>query len=191
MTDKIKFIRDFISDEDTTQFVDWINNNIDKFNDYKIQKNPDRLALRFGRDQVFWDTTHHSLELIEDILPLARKYFDKVCAAMKEIYNDPNDLYVASFWLAKQKSGSFIGPHYDAGDNVNPQFKHSGLIYLNSMTDGGELFFPKLKYYFKPTANDFVTFPSKGEDMIHEVQKITEDRYSILFWVTDNPYFAL
>lgn len=190
----IKVTKDFITEEDAQAFIDWIDNNIHKFNDYKVQKNPNRLALRFGRDQVFWDTTHHSTELMDGIEPLARKYFDLVCSKLQELYDDPNKLYVASFWLAKQKAGSFITPHFDAMEETNKHFKHSGIIYLNGMESGGDLLFPKLMVSIKPEGRELVTFPSQStvdQEYLHEVLEISNDRYSILFWVTEQEYFAV
>jgi hypothetical protein len=62
---------------------------------------------------------------------------------------------------------------------------------LNDVSSGGELLFPDLKYTYNPKARDIILFPSKGEDMGHSVATIDEERYTILFWLTHDEYFAI
>jgi hypothetical protein len=188
---KVKFVPDFISDEERIKYIDYINDNFHNFDDYSEVGLPERHALRFGRDQVFWDLTHHDLSLIRDIEPDVRKLFDRVCRQTEQSFGLDKKLYVAVFWLAKQLPRGIVRPHIDSFDKANGHFQYSTLLYLNKTEDGGDLIFPKLKYSYGPRGKDLVMFPSKGDDMIHEVNKITEERYSLLFWLTDNEYFAV
>lgn len=187
---RLKAFPEFISEADATMFIDYMNNNIDKFKNYRATSNPNRFALRFGKDQVFWDTSEHTLDKISDIESDVREFFDIVCEETEEAYGLDKKLYVASFWMAKQFPGAMVMPHHDSGYNVNTQFDYSVILYLNK-TDGGELTFPELKFTYNPEGRDLIMFPSKGEDMGHSVSNINEERYSILFWLTHDEYFAI
>lgn len=187
----IRAIPDFLSDEKANFFIDYINNNLEKFKNYRATSNPNRYALRFGRDQVFWDTSHQDLTLIKDIEPEVREVFDRVCRETEKQYGLDKKLYVASYWMAKQFPGGFVMPHFDSLENVNAHFEYSAIIYLNKLDIGGELMFPSLKYSYQPKGKDLILFPSKGGDLMHNVAEIGEERYSILFWLTYDEYFAV
>jgi predicted 2-oxoglutarate/Fe(II)-dependent dioxygenase YbiX len=68
--------------------------------------------------------------------------------------------------------------------------KYSGIVYLNTMTNGGELHFEASNYSYKPEAGDLVLFPSH-EGGRHGVNRIDEVRYSFLMWMTDLDHLAL
>lgn len=188
---KIIGVPEYFDKTDSDFFIDYINRNIDKFTNYRIMSNPKRFALRFGKDQVFWDTSSHDLRLISDIEERVREVFDGVCRKAEEEYGLDKKLYVASFWLAKQYPGGFVMPHFDSQQEVNSHFEYSAVIYLNSMSSGGEIVFPELKYSYRPKGNDLVMFPSKGADLVHNVAEISEERFSLLFWLTHDDYFAV
>lgn len=188
--DYIKTTPNIINDIDAKRFIRYINSNFHKFQQYVFMDNPNRYALMFGKDQVFWSMSNSNLSKIADIEFVVREYFDIVCKDAEEKYNYPSKLYVASFWLAKQLPNSFVHPHFDAGE-VNKHFKVSTIIYLNDLSSGGELTFPKLGHTYKPVANEMVSFPSQGEEFLHEVKEINEDRYSLVYWLTDDPALAI
>tara|TARA_R110001606_G_scaffold284627_3_gene432885 strand:- start:244 stop:858 length:615 start_codon:yes stop_codon:yes gene_type:complete len=180
----------FVNSEDSKRLIEWIDNNINKFQQYYFQYNPKRHALRFGKDQVFWDSSPHEIAGIDEIEDLARKYVGAITQALKYIYKRP-ELYVNSFWLAKQESGAMVKPHHDSHSEMNPQFTHSVICYLNANEVGGDLEFPELGINIKPPANSMVSFVSQGEDLLHEVKEINEDRYTMLFWITDKPEYEV
>jgi len=186
----IKITKDIINEVDSKRFKEYINKNGEKFQQYAFMNNPNRFALMFGKDQVFWSMSNTDLSKIADIEFVVREYFDIVCKEVQDLYNHPNKLYVTSFWLAKQLANSFVHPHFDSGE-VNPQFKFSTIIYLNNLEEGGELSFPNLEYTYKPKANEMISFPSQGEQYLHEVKQIGGDRYSLVYWLTEDPYFAI
>ena len=186
----VKVIRDFISQEDTDFFTNYMDNNPDKFTQYLFMDNPNRYAIMFGNDEVFKEKSNHTLDLVSDIEPKVREYFDKVCTSIKELYNNEKDLYVASWWLARQYKDSFVHPHEDSG-SFNKHFKYSTIVYLNNLSSGGQLEFPNLKYTYNPSAREMVSFPSKGSDYVHMVPNIGGDRYSMTYWLTEDPAFAI
>jgi hypothetical protein len=181
----------FVSYEDAHELMSWIDNNIGQFHVYEFQNNPRRHAIRYGKDQVFWDTSPHEIYAIDDIEPLVRSYFTKVTDAMEQIYRSSKKLYVNSFWLAKQEAGAVVKPHHDSHSGMNPQFTHSIICYLNANQVGGELDFPELEISIKPPGGSMVSFISQGEELLHEVKEITQDRYTMLFWLTDKPEYEV
>lgn len=181
----------FVSADDSKTLIDWIDKNVSKFQAYFFQYNPHRFALRFGKDQVFWDSSPHEIYGIDGVEELARKYIDKVTNMLEAIYRHPTRLYVNSFWLAKQEPGAVVKPHHDSHSTMNPQFTHSVICYLNDNKDGGELIFPELDIVIKPMAGSMVSFISQGEELLHEVKEIGENRYTMLFWLTDKPEYEV
>lgn len=186
----IVLTENFVEQADAERLISWINDNQHNFHQYFFQYNPKRYAIRFGKDQVFWDTSPHEISGIDEVEDLARKYIDIVANALKFIYRVPN-LYVNSFWLAKQEKGAVVMAHHDSHSGMNPQFTHSVICYLNDNQVGGELEFPELGITIKPSANSMISFVSQGEDLLHEVKEINEDRYTMLFWLTDNPDYKI
>lgn len=191
MIDRIKLIKDFIPEEDRTRLMEFIDSNLDRFHTYDMQENYSRHALRFGRDQVWWDSSDTFIHGLEDIQDLVEKYFKLVPEKLQEVFEDDVEIMPATFWLAKQGKGAFVKAHHDAHPDINKHFKYSVIIYLNSNSDGGELYFPFMKYTIKPEAGDMITFPSHGNQYLHEVARIEEDRYSMLFWITADKKLSL
>ena len=186
----ILLTQDFVDRLDSRRLIEWIDNNIDKFQQYYFQYNPKRHALRFGKDQVFWDSSPHEISGVDEVEDLARKYILAVTERLKSLYGKP-ELYVNSFWLAKQEPGAMVKPHHDSHSGMNPQFTHSVICYLNDNEIGGELEFPELDIIIKPPANSMISFVSQGEELLHEVKEINEDRYTMLFWITDLPEYEV
>lgn len=186
----IVLTENFISAEDNETLIGWINDNINSFQAYFFQYNPKRKALRFGKDQVFWDSSPHEIYGVDEIEPLIRFYMEKVTAHLRSMYKT-NKLYINSFWLAKQGPGAEVKPHHDSHSKMNPQFSHSVICYLNDNEVGGELDFPELNVSIKPPAGSMVSFISQGEELLHEVKEISEDRYTMLFWLTENPDYEV
>jgi predicted 2-oxoglutarate/Fe(II)-dependent dioxygenase YbiX len=54
----------------------------------------------------------------------------------------------------------------------------------------GELYFSNLDYAVKPKAGDLVLFPSH-EEYTHEVKSITEDRYALPVFLTEEIEYRL
>lgn len=186
----IVLTENFVEQADSERLINWIDANQDKFHQYFFQNNPKRYAVRFGKDQVFWDTSPHEISGIDEVEDIARKYIYIVSNALQFIYRVPK-LYVNSFWLAKQEKGAVVMAHHDSHSGMNPQFTHSVICYLNANEDGGELEFPELGVVIKPSANSMISFISQGEELLHEVKQINEDRYTMLFWLTDNPDYEV
>lgn len=187
MPQEILILNNFATQEDCNSVINFIDSNIDIFN-----TGPKKLlfTLPFGKDKYHEDSKTN-LDSLEAIHKLVLKYFQLVIDQTKLMYKDESDLFVNSFWLAKQKAGGRIEMHGDNDAGKNKQFKYSCAIYLKTVTLDGNLFFPKLDYFYQPVAGDLVMWPSQDPIYDHVVGKISEDRYSMLFWLTDEPEFDL
>lgn len=181
--EKIKVTDNLITDQDSQAFIDYIDGNLDKFVTDASREIPNRHILRFGYDEV-WEDSKPDMSLIVDIKDLVNKYRDIMVAKVKELYGD-EEIYLTSFHMGKQGAGAKVLRHLDGAVDVNPQFKYSGIIYLNTVEDGGDLGFPNLEFSVKPQKNQFITFPAyDGIIFDHEVNKIGSDRYCLPCWFT-------
>ena len=189
--ESIKIIKNFIDKEDIVKFISYINLNIDKFKIDPRSTGGNRYSYKFGKDAVHSES-RHSLEELNDIADLVNKYTKKSCLAAQENFNDKNEVFLSSFWLAKQCSGASVTYHKDTDEDNNLQFKYSAVIYLNTMLDGqGKLDFPALNFKYSPEEGDLVLFPSQGNQFWHGVDLISEERYSIAIWMTTDKMFEL
>ena len=184
---KIKVINDFISDNDVEKYIQYIDTNLEKF-----YRDPTglRYAWMFGKDLYHQSKSAWNTEGIADMMPELLPIFDKVINEVRLQYDEP-EIHIASFWFGKQDPGAVIDGHYDVDDGSNTHMKYSGLIYLNSMGTDGELFFNNIPYTYEPKKADLVLFPSDGEEYWHEVEGISEERYTLLFWFTTQEEFKL
>ena len=181
----IKVIKNFVSKEKLQAMIDYIDLLESTMSDKFIKwQDGRRLALQFGVDYIHEKSSHPSLELLGDGEEEVQTYFSKVIETVKTLFDVSEELHMSSFWFAKQYSGAIVNAHEDTDSGYNMHYKYSGVLYLNTMTDGGELFFAQYDHHHKPEAGDLVLFPSQGTGM-HSVDRISETRYSLVFWMTD------
>lgn len=186
----IQVIKNFISPAQAKYLVDYIDflkhRDPKEFNVYPDGK---RFAFQFGQDMQYGSVpgykTYLSLEKLAEVeqKELLREICTKVVSSIMRAYGDPQQLYVSSFWLAKQYPGCVIPPHEDTDGGYNSHFVYSAVLYLNTLTSGGELSFVDLDYSYKPEVGDLVVFPTVGTGA-HGVLEIPEQRYSLPFWLT-------
>lgn len=181
----IEVSSNFINAEDCKDFIDFINTNQDIF------VGPlGRTVLQFGFDDHRKNYTD-IVSGIESINNLSIMYFNKIIKELKNIYNEDKELYIASFWLSKGMPGSRVRLHSDQEDGYNSHFKYSTISYFNSVDSGNEIIFPNIGYKYSPVEGDMLSWVSGDKDSIHEVPSVTETRYSMPIWVTDNPKYKL
>lgn len=186
----IKVVKNFIEEPDLSSMVEYID-LLEGTNheDFLVSQNGKRLALQFGKDK-FHPTSHHNLEIASEKDELIKGYFTKIVDATKRAFEVETDLYVCSFWLAKQYPGAIIESHEDTDGGHNTHFRYSGILYLNTMKHGGDLVFSGYDYSYRPEAGDLLMFPSQDTGF-HEVKEIFETRYSLPFWMTDDSSMSL
>lgn len=189
--DKVKVIKNFLPAHAVKEFVEYINllerTIPDELSSYEDGK---RLMLQFGRD-LCYPHSRLDLTLLADMEGTIREYFERAVQATKDSFEvDPAaELYVCSFWLAKQYPGASV-PSHDDVEELNTQFDYSAVLYLNTLVGSGDLEFEDLGYTCSPAAGDLVIFPSKSTGR-HGVSKILEDRYSMPLWLTFDRSFKL
>lgn len=182
---KIEISSNFINQEDCLRFINFIDSNQDNF------VGPlGRTVLQFGFDD-HRKNYKDKVSGIEEINNLSVLYFNKIISELKDIYKDSNELYVASFWLSKSMPGSRVRLHSDQEDGYNSHFKYSTISYFNSTDKGNELVFPNINYTYSPIQGDMLSWISGDKDSIHEVPSVTQTRYSMPIWITDNPKYKL
>jgi len=187
----IKIIKNFIDKKDIIKFISYIDSNLNKFKIDPRSTGGNRYSYKFGKDAVHPDS-RHSLEELHEIIDLVNKYTKKSCLAAQQNFNDMDQIFLSSFWLAKQNPGASVTYHKDTDEDNNLQFKYSAVIYLNTMLDGqGKLNFPRLNFQYSPKQGDLILFPSQGNQFSHGVDKISQERYSIAIWMTKDKQFEL
>jgi hypothetical protein len=191
MINNIKVIENFMSEEDMKFFRHYndylLENKYDKFIKFYEGKRP---VLSFGKDLYHKERSHLTLDVVKEKEAEIRGLFSDVTNKIKEVFNDEDELYVCSLWIAKQEPGAEVEIHEDTDGGVNTHFKYSCILYLNTLSSGGELVFTDLDYTYKPKAGDLVVFESQTTGR-HMVPEIPEERYTIPMWITADKDFAI
>ena len=181
----IKVATDFVTEAELKSlmgYIDLLEETLgDKFVSWQEGR---RIALQFGEDLYHSGTSYPTLEMLGDKAEMMYDYFDKIVVCTKELFDVPEDLYMSSFWVSKQYPDAIVDSHEDTDGGFNTHFRYSGVLYLNKMNQGGKLHFHKYNYSHAPEGGDLVLFPSQGTGN-HEVTEITQERYSLVFWMTD------
>ena len=189
--EQIKIIKNFITKEDTELFINYINKNLEKFYVDPRSKGGNRYAYKFGKDAVHADS-RHSLEELSEIKQEVLACAQKACQEAKSQFGYEGELFLSSFWMAKQDPGAVITYHKDTDQDNNLQFMYSGVLYLNTMPEyTGKLRFPELSFQYCPDESELIMFPSHGDEYTHGVDWISAERYSLAFWLTADKDFAL
>jgi len=181
----IKVAPNFITESDCKvlmDYIDLIEGTLgDKFVSWQEGR---RVALQFGEDLYHSGTSYPTLEILGKDKQIVERHFERIIDRAKELFDVAGDLYMSSFWIAKQYPDAIVDSHEDTDGGFNTHFRYSGVLYLNKMSEGGKLFFDKYQYSYAPEGGDLVMFPSQGTGN-HEVTEITQQRYSLVFWLTD------
>jgi hypothetical protein len=172
-------IENFISEKDIQEIINVLD-NFDKANN----NGSTRKIMRFGIDN--FNGTQGSLTELGDFGNMVKAYGDRAALLAKELFETEKDIYLSTLWLSKQTAGSRIKPHKDTDGGINMQYSHAGILYLNNQEDGGEIYFPKIDFEHKPKAGDLVLFECRSNNSLHGVKMVTQDRYAIPIWLTDN-----
>jgi hypothetical protein len=178
----IKVISNFISLSDAATLIKYIDENSPSFSS-------DNKGLWFkkffGIDDIY---KHGKGEPVIDglgaIKEVSINIVEAVKTSMSEHFMDTEPIFLNSLWFAKHLPGDNVQAHVDTEEGYNQQFVYSAILYLNTVEDGGVLNFPKLNLSFKPKACDLIIFPSGGDNMVHEVMGIGENRYTLPMWFT-------
>jgi hypothetical protein len=185
--DDVRIIKNFISSDEILFFKklidDYETKHIDKFFSWQDRL---RIGLAFGnsKNDIQGDVVaQEDLKIFKEQENTVKKLFHKIETQIKQTLFLENPLYVCSFWLSKQYPGGMIPAHNDADHGANLHFEYSGIVYLNTLEQGGELSFIESGYSYRPEEGDFVFFPTQSSGY-HGVSEAPEIRYSMPVWVT-------
>lgn len=168
--------------EDASTLIEYIDHNL---NSFSSDMNGFWFKKFFGIDDIYKHGKGEPIiDGLGDIKGLSVKIVEYIKNTISEQFNDPEPIFLNSFWFAKHLPGDNVQAHVDTEDGYNQQFVYSAILYLNTVNDGGVLDFTNLNLSFKPEACDLIIFPSNGEEMLHEVMGIGEDRYTLPMWFT-------
>jgi Rps23 Pro-64 3,4-dihydroxylase Tpa1-like proline 4-hydroxylase len=191
--DKIKTVKNFLSVEDAGKIINYIDRNVsDSVPWMSDGSSPNFVYLenrfykrRFGQDDEMRSyRPEKSITRLEDIEDMTKDIVHRAKQSIKDLYKDENTQYLTSLWLAKHLKGDSLRLHSDVGDDYQQHFSYSSILYLNTVDDGGELFFPTIQVSIKPSVGDLVIFPSHNVDMVHEIKITNQERYTIPMWFT-------
>jgi hypothetical protein len=115
-----------------------------------------------------------------DAVYLANKYVSK----LETVYG--TKFYAREVFMSLYQTSSSIDPHFDYS---HPDLKNSLgiMLYFNDDFEGGELYFPKYNYEYKPVRGSAIVFPCNDEEYLHGVRSITSGcRYTMPIEVTEN-----
>ena len=162
----IKVTKNFITEPEISSMIDHINRlEKDKKECFSIWQYGRRIALPFGNAQNDIKSNivaRRNLDLFDKSdRELISDLFSRILREISKAYALDLDIYICSFWLAKQYPGAIIPEHLDTDGGVNMHFEHSVVLYLNTLRSGGELNFPDLKFSYKAEAGDLVFFTTK------------------------------
>jgi hypothetical protein len=95
--------------------------------------------------------------------------------------------------LTRWETGRSMGVHSDNSWPDGSQTDHptsfrtwSAIYYINDLYEGGEIYFPRLDWSWKPEANTVLIFPSDNR-FLHGVTEVTKgERYTIAMWYTQD-----
>jgi hypothetical protein len=183
---KISIMSGFLSFEECQLYIDYIENNLDRF---LATPEKDKWQFAMGRDHTPLET-EAKIDSVPEIARDVRDLLDRVELITEKFFNNKKRLYVSNLILAKQTLGAAIPAHYDQDSGDNPQCKYSAVLYLNSMDSDGQLKFINFNESISPKAGDLVIFPS-SEEYLHEVTKISQDRYTIPIFMTEDVDYKL
>jgi Rps23 Pro-64 3,4-dihydroxylase Tpa1-like proline 4-hydroxylase len=191
--DKIKTVKNFLSVEGAGKIINYIDRNVsDSVPWMSDGSSPNFVYLenrfykrRFGQDDEMRSyRPEKSITRLEDIEDMTKDIVHRAKQSIKDLYKDENTQYLTSLWLAKHLKGDSLRIHSDVGDDYQQHFAYSSILYLNTVDDGGELFFPTIEVSIKPSVGDLVIFPSHNVDMVHEIKITNQERYTIPMWFT-------
>lgn len=174
MTNQIKIIPNFVSDEDCATAIAMIDKFDSKHQLEEFNANMDVLVVP---------------ENIPDGVAIIKKYSDKVLEIHREERGFLPELYTTEGWLSLWEAGNGAGVHTDAHDEYEFLI-YATVLYLNDSSEyiGGEIYFPNQGVSYSPKKGDAVLFPCGGHEYVHGVREILDGRrYTIPMWHTKRP----
>lgn len=177
---EISVYKNFLSTEDIYIIMkeclsslesDW--HGIESGHIYKLIKDKPELIEKFDKHIEKWDRTKYEIKSVEFI----NKIKNKIELLVGDKYKVSDDYKLVN----RFSTGRDMDVHHDA--ILDSSIKFGAVIYLNDNYDGGEIFYPKLNFEYKPRCGDLVIHPAI-DGYEHGVRMVTGgNRYSIAFFI--------
>jgi hypothetical protein len=184
----IKVLKNCINHEDAQSIINYIDTNQDSF---VFGENNLRLTKMFGDDNFHKDLSKKIITGMEEIEDILKTIINLSIKSISDEFEDTEDIYLSSLWLAKQTPGAQIDGHIDTDGNVNKHYAYSVILYLKTTINSSPLEFPFLNLEIMPTLGDLIIFKSSDFSSFHKVKTINEDRYSVPMWFTKDKNYEL
>lgn len=128
-------------------------------------------------------TTYDHRRLIKnsdnpEVIKFLKRYIPEISKTLGSTY------YVRDLLLSIYETGAFLEPHIDYTEE---ELRDSLgiLFYFNDNFTGGELYFSKFEYSYKPKKGSVLIFPCNDSTYKHGVSEITEGiRYTMPVEIT-------
>jgi hypothetical protein len=179
-------LKEFITSDEANNYVDYIEANKENF---AVVPNGLRRVAMFGTGPTGSQDLYRDKDVLAaDLINLKKKVEQAACTSFGE-----RELYASLLWLSLHEPGATVRPHTDPGDGLATTRVYLGIIYLNDMKEDGHIHFPNLNFTYVPCKGDLVLFPTLDDDdtYLHEVKKISSNRYSILISLITDPELEL
>jgi hypothetical protein len=161
--DSLKYIENFLPEEDHKTLLEYVRSQ----KEWAVQP---------------WDSQTIGLDKMpENIVSILEEMSVRVHKEMTDLYDvEINPFDRNNLVLIKFEKGLALYPHVDTDSAESNHL--ASIYYINDDYIGGEICFPDLKVYIKPTPNSLIFFPG-NENYLHEVRTIlTGDRFSSSMW---------
>jgi hypothetical protein len=174
----------FVSEAESKPIIDYIDNNRDIF---FASPNGARWTLQFGTKKMVYHVhdLHPNTDMLGDIKPIIDKILIDATAKVSEVFN--KELYACNFWLVRQDDGNSMAVHTDGGMHID----YTGVLYLNDVESGGEIYFPRIGVEFIPKHASLIMFPPREKDYDHGVKRVIGRRYSMPMWFTTDKSLSI
>lgn len=184
----VRVLKNSINNEDAEFIINYINKNQDSFITGSKRL---RFQKMFGDDKFHKEQSAKIITGIDEIQNKIETIINLSVKSISDEFKDNQQLYLSSFWLAKQLPGAQVRGHLDTDSGFNDHYEYSAILYLNTPNNSGPLEFPYLSLEIMPMSGDLVIFKSAENTSFHEVKFINEDRYSVLLWFTKDKNYEL
>lgn len=171
MSNKIKPIENFVSEEDRAKAITVIEQLMSKTNSSPSVPGYDSRFIFFRPTQ-------------KDAVDFVKKYAKK----SQENYDYAPEAVIHDVIFAKSFVGAELTLHMDfQGQDACKECTHACVMYLNKDYEGAEIYFPEFKESYSPNAGTAIIFPQDDDKYIHGVSKLTSgERYMVNMCFTIN-----
>lgn len=172
----IKVLDDFISEEESIFFINYIDANRNNKSKFPLTKGEANGKIR-GEANIpeLVDLKKH-----DDALGMIKKISDRALSKFHSIFEE-KDLCISSFWMVILGPNTRIPMHKDSIKFAEHLYL-TCTVYLNDDYQGGKINFPDIEFSYQPKKYSAIFFPSS---YIHGVEEITDGlRYTLPIWAS-------